>query len=213
MRTLFLVDGSSYFYRAFFGLRGLATSKGFPTNAIHVFATMLTRIARQHPADFLAVVWDAPGRTFRDDLYEAYKATRAPMPEDLSKQIPLIKRLPGLFAIRSVEVPGVEADDAIGTLAREALEKGIDVVILTAGVQLVHLLRLAREMGVEAEVREGLDRTVIASIGPMTSEELQRHGLPVDLESSHSKMGFLVKEAAEQCEGLLRAKRCTEPVK
>jgi uroporphyrinogen-III synthase len=89
----------------------------------------------------------------------------------------------------------------------------IDVVILTAGVQLVHLLRLAGEMGVEAEVREGLDRTVIASIGPMTSEELQRHGLPVDLESSHSKMGFLVKEAAEQCEGLLRAKRCTEPVK
>jgi uroporphyrinogen-III synthase len=89
----------------------------------------------------------------------------------------------------------------------------IDVVILTAGVQLVHLLRLAGEMGVEAEVREGLDRTVIASIGPMTSEELLRHGLPVDLESSHSKMGFLVKEAAEQCEGLLRAKRCTEPVK
>jgi len=140
MRTLFLVDGSSYFYRAFFGLRGLATSKGFPTNAIHVFATMLTRIARQHPADFLAVVWDAPGRTFRDDLYEAYKATRAPMPEDLSKQIPLIKRLPGLFAIRSVEVPGVEADDAIGTLAREALEKGIDVVILTGDKDFTQLV-------------------------------------------------------------------------
>ena len=140
MRTLFLVDGSSYFYRAFFGLRGLATSKGFPTNAIHVFATMLTRIARQHPADFLAVVWDAPGRTFRDDLYEAYKATRAPMPEDLSKQIPLIKRLPDLFAIRSVEVPGVEADDAIGTLAREALEKGIDVVILTGDKDFTQLV-------------------------------------------------------------------------
>jgi uroporphyrinogen-III synthase len=89
----------------------------------------------------------------------------------------------------------------------------IDVVILTAGVQLAHLLRLAGDMGVEAEVRGGLDRTVIASIGPMTSEELHRHGLPVDLESSHSKMGFLVKEAAEQCESLLRAKRCTEPVK
>ncbi len=89
----------------------------------------------------------------------------------------------------------------------------IDIVLLTAGVQLVHLLRLAGAMGVEAEVREGLDRTVIASIGPMTSEELQRQGLPVDLESSHSKMGFLVKEAAEQCEGLLRAKRCTASVK
>jgi uroporphyrinogen-III synthase len=88
----------------------------------------------------------------------------------------------------------------------------IEVVILTAGIQLVHLLRLAAEMGVEAAVREGLERLVVASIGPMTSEELRRHGLPVDLESSHSKMGFLVKEVAERCEPLLRAKRCTEPV-
>jgi DNA polymerase-1 len=140
MRTLFLVDGSSYFYRAFFGLRGLSTSSGFPTNAIHVFATMLTRIARQNAPDLLAVVWDAPGRTFRDDLYKDYKATRAPMPEDLSKQIPVIKRLPELFAIPAVEVPGVEADDAIGTLARQALAKGIDVVILTGDKDFTQLV-------------------------------------------------------------------------
>jgi uroporphyrinogen-III synthase len=97
---------------------------------------------------------------------------------------------------------------AVHAIVRNA----IDVVILTAGVQLAHLLRLAGEMGMEAEVREGLERTVVASIGPMTSEEVRRNGLRVDLESSHSKMGFLVKEAAEQCEGLLRAKRCTESV-
>jgi uroporphyrinogen-III synthase len=82
----------------------------------------------------------------------------------------------------------------------------IEVVILTAGIQLVHLLRLAAEMGIEADVREGLERLVVASIGPMTSEELRRRGLRIDLESSHSKMGFLVKEAAEQCDALLRAK-------
>jgi uroporphyrinogen-III synthase len=81
----------------------------------------------------------------------------------------------------------------------------IDLVILTAGVQLVHLLRAAAEMGLEPAVRRGLQRTVIASIGPMTSEELQRQGLRVDYESSHPKMGFLVKELAERCDDLLRA--------
>jgi uroporphyrinogen-III synthase len=98
------------------------------------------------------------------------------------------------------------------TAVQAIVQNEIEVVILTAGIQLVHLLRLAAEMGVEAAVREGLERLVVASIGPMTSEELRRQGLPVDLESSHSKMGFLVKEVAEQCEALLRAKRCTEPV-
>jgi uroporphyrinogen-III synthase len=89
----------------------------------------------------------------------------------------------------------------------------VDVVVLTAGVQLVHLLRAAGEMGLEEAVREGLERTVVASIGPMTSEELRRHGLPIDLEPSHPKMGFLVKEVAEQCEALIGAKRRVESVK
>ena len=88
----------------------------------------------------------------------------------------------------------------------------IESVILTAGVQLVHLLRVAAEMGLEAAVREGLERMVVASIGPMTSEELRRQGLPVDLEPSHPKMGFLVKELAEQCEALLRVKRGGEAI-
>ncbi len=140
MRTLFLVDGSSYFYRAYFGLRGLATSAGVPTNAIFAFTTMLTRISKQHAPDFLAVVFDAPGRTFRDDLYDQYKATREPMPEDLSKQIPVIKRLPGLFAIPAVEIPGVEADDVIGTLATRALAAGTDVVILTGDKDFMQLV-------------------------------------------------------------------------
>ena len=87
----------------------------------------------------------------------------------------------------------------------------IDIVILTAGIQLVHLLRVAGEMGLEAAVRESLERVVVASIGPMTSEELRRQGLPIDFEPSHPKMGFLVKEVAEQCGPLLRAKRDTAP--
>ena len=87
----------------------------------------------------------------------------------------------------------------------------IEVVILTAGIQLVHLLRVAAEMGLETAVHEGLERMVVASIGPMTSEELRRQGLPVDLEPSHPKMGFLVKELAERCDALLRVKRSMEP--
>jgi uroporphyrinogen-III synthase len=87
----------------------------------------------------------------------------------------------------------------------------IDVVILTAGIQLVHLLRVAGEMGLDAAVRESLERLVVASIGPMTSEELRRQGLPIDFEPSHPKMGFLVREVAERCGPLLRAKRDMVP--
>jgi uroporphyrinogen-III synthase len=104
------------------------------------------------------------------------------------------------------------ADVAPLRSALEAIGRNeIEIVLLTAGIQLVHLLRLAAEMGVESAVREGLERLVVASIGPMTSEELRRQGLRIDLESSHPKMGFLVKEVAEQCEALLRAKRCIQP--
>ena len=96
--------------------------------------------------------------------------------------------------------------------AVQAIVRGeIDIVILTAGIQLVHLLRVAGEMGLEAAVRESLERVVVASIGPMTSEELRRQGLPIDFEPSHPKMGFLVKEVAEQCGPLLRAKRYLAP--
>jgi uroporphyrinogen-III synthase len=87
----------------------------------------------------------------------------------------------------------------------------IDIVILTAGIQLVHLLRVAAEMGDEAAVRQGLERAVVASIGPMTSEELRHQGLPIDFEPSHPKMGFLVKEIAEQCGALQQSKRYSVP--
>jgi uroporphyrinogen-III synthase len=89
----------------------------------------------------------------------------------------------------------------------------IDVVILTAGIQLVHLLGVAADMDLEAAVRKGLERALLASIGPMTSEELRRCGLPIDLEPSHPKMGFLVKELAERCDVLLQTKRRLDAVK
>jgi len=93
---------------------------------------------------------------------------------------------------------------------RAILDDRVDVLLLTAGVQLVHLLRVAAGMGIEDDVRRHLRRLVIGSIGPIASEEVKRQGLPVDLEPSHPKMGFLVKEVAERCEMMLKAKQCVQ---
>lgn len=93
---------------------------------------------------------------------------------------------------------------------RAIVDDRVDVLLLTAGVQLVHLLRVAANMGIEDEVRLHLRRLVIGSIGPIASEELKRQGLPVDLEPSHPKMGFLVKEVAERCGIMLKAKQCVQ---
>ena len=90
---------------------------------------------------------------------------------------------------------------------RAIIDDSLDVLILTAGVQLVHLLRVAADMQLEFPMRQALDRVVVASIGPMTSDELRRQDLPVDMEATYPKMGFLVKEAAERCEELLHVKR------
>lgn len=137
---LFLIDGSSYFYRAFYGMRGLTTSKGFPTNAIYVFTSMMVKILKQRKPRFLGIVFDAPGPTFREKTFADYKAHRPPMPEDLAKQIPYIKRIPELFSVSAVEVGGVEADDVIGTLARRATARGIDTVIVTGDKDLMQLV-------------------------------------------------------------------------
>jgi uroporphyrinogen-III synthase len=101
--------------------------------------------------------------------------------------------------------------EPLRSAVRAIVRREIDVVILTASIQLVHLLRVASEMDLEAAVREELERIVIASIGPMTSEELRHQGLPIDFEPSHPKMGFLVKEVAEKCRALIGAKRHPNP--
>ena len=116
-------------------------------------------------------------------------------------------------AVTTVSIYRWEMPEQLEPLRRAVwslLRHEIDIVVLTASIQLVHLLRVAGQMGLEARVRSALHRTVIASIGPMTSEELLRHGLPIDIEPSHPKMGFLIKEMAEQCDALFQAKRCAD---
>ena len=130
-RRLFLIDASGYVYRAFHALPALTNSRGLPTNATLGFANMMAKLLRTETPDFLAVVFDAPGETFRDALFAAYKQNRAPMPDDLRPQLPYIRKVVAALRLPVVEVQGVEADDVIGTLAKQATAMDLETVIVT----------------------------------------------------------------------------------
>lgn len=137
---LLLVDGSSYLYRAFHALPDLRSPEGFPTGALHGIVAMLKKLREQFPSAHAACVFDAPGKTFRDDLYAAYKAQRAAMPEDLARQVEPIHEVVRLLGWPVLTVPGIEADDVIGTLAQVAAGQGHQVVISTGDKDLAQLV-------------------------------------------------------------------------
>jgi DNA polymerase-1 len=130
-RVLYLVDGSSYVHRAYHALRHLSNSKGFPTNAVFGFSKMILKLLGEKKPQYLGVVFDAKGPTFRHALYEGYKATRPPTPEDLTVQIPYIRSIVKGLNLVMIEKEGFEADDVIGTLARVAEASQFDVVVIT----------------------------------------------------------------------------------
>jgi DNA polymerase-1 len=140
MKTLLLVDGSSYLYRAFHALPDLRNSRGEPTGAIHGMLNMLRRLRKETPADYIACVFDAKGRTFRDDAYAEYKANRAPMPDDLAAQIAPLKEAIAALGWPLLEIEGVEADDVIGTLASRAERAGMRVIISTGDKDMAQLV-------------------------------------------------------------------------
>ncbi len=138
--TLLLVDGSSYLYRAFHALPDLRSPDGCPTGAIHGMVAMMKRLREQVQADHAACVFDAKGPTFRDTWYPEYKANRSPMPDDLVRQIEPIHEVVKLLGWPVLMVPGIEADDAIGTLARVAVAANHRVVISTGDKDLAQLV-------------------------------------------------------------------------
>jgi 5'-3' exonuclease len=140
MPTLLLVDGSSYLYRAFHALPDLRTAGGEPTGAIRGVLSMLRVLEADYKSDFRAVVFDAKGKTFRDDWYPEYKAHRPSMPEDLVAQIAPLHECIRAAGWPLLMVDGVEADDVIGTLSRQATEAGIDCVISTGDKDLTQLV-------------------------------------------------------------------------
>jgi DNA polymerase-1 len=139
-KVLYLVDGSSYLYRAFHGLPQLTNSSGEPTGAILGVANMLRRLIKEHDPRHIAVVFDAPGPTFRHEIYADYKATRPPMPQDLRSQVEPILEFVRLLGLPLIQIEGVEADDVIGTLSRQAEEHGMKCVISTGDKDLAQLV-------------------------------------------------------------------------
>jgi DNA polymerase-1 len=137
---LYLIDGSSYIYRAFYAIRHLTSPKGFPTNALYGFTQMLLKILRERKPDHIAVVFDVGRVTFRTALYPQYKANRALMPEELVPQIEPIKEMVRAFEIPVLEMEGFEADDIIGTIARDSEKNGMDVVVVTGDKDLMQIV-------------------------------------------------------------------------
>lgn len=138
--NLYLIDGNSYLYRAFYAIRGLQNSKGFPTNAIYGFTNMLLKIIREKRPDCLAVSFDSPVPTDRHRLFEAYKAQRPETPGDLIRQIPYVRKIIDAFNIKIFEISGYEADDILCTIAKKASEKGVDVFIVTADKDMLQVI-------------------------------------------------------------------------
>lgn len=207
-KILLLVDGSSYLYRAFHAMPDLRAIPGdpasAPTGAIRGMVNMLQKLRRDVPSDYAACVFDAHGPTFRDAIYPAYKAQRSPMPEDLRAQIEPIHELVRLMGWKVLSVPGVEADDVIGTLAVGAAQQGMDVLVSSGDKDLAQLVnkritivdtmngRRRDVAGVEAEfgvpphlmvdyqtlVGDAVDNVPgVAKVGPKTAAKwLQEYG-------------------------------------
>ncbi len=140
MSSFYVVDGHSHLFRAYHAIGYLSTSKGVPSHAVLILSTMLWKLIREERPDYLAIAWDPPGPTFRDKLYEDYKATRTAMPGDLARQIPYVRRLFEAMHTPVIEVPGFEADDVIATLVDRALTADQDVVIVTGDKDMLQLV-------------------------------------------------------------------------
>ncbi len=139
-KTIYLIDGTAYIYRAYHAIRNLSNSKGFPTNAIFGFTKMLLKLMDTHQPEHAAMFFDVKGPTFRHEIYPAYKANRPPMPDDLSAQIPCIKKIAEGFNIPVIQKTGFEADDLIGTIAGLAEKAGFSVVMVTGDKDFMQLV-------------------------------------------------------------------------
>ena len=137
---LVLVDGSSYLFRAYHALPPLTNSKGFPTGAIYGVINMIKKLLEDEAASNFIVIFDAPGKTFRNDLYKEYKATRPPMPDDLRPQIEPIHNIIKAMGLPLVMINNVEADDVIGTLSKKASDKNMNVIISTGDKDMAQLV-------------------------------------------------------------------------
>jgi DNA polymerase-1 len=140
-KKLFLVDAMGFIFRAYFApMARLNSPSGLPTKVPYLFSNMLRKLAKDHAPDYLAVVFDTREPTFRDKLFDKYKAQRPPMPEELAVQLPYVRRMCEAMRLPILEYPGFEADDVIGALARQAEKSGLDVSIVTSDKDMMQLV-------------------------------------------------------------------------
>ena len=142
---LFLIDSFGFIFRAYHararsGAPPMRTGAGFSTEAVYIFHNMVRKLRTQHKPDYLAAIFESQGPTFRDEVFEAYKATRTETPPDLLEQIPWIRKILEAMRIPVLEYPNFEADDVIGTLARRGVQQGLDVVIISSDKDMLQLV-------------------------------------------------------------------------
>ena len=165
-KTFYLIDGTSYIFRAFFGVRQqLSTSKGFPTNALYGFINMLQKVIRDEKPDYLVVAFDSPEKTFRHKIYRDYKANRDAPPEELSKQFPYFEPIVEAYGLSSIRRPGFEADDIIGTLAKKGAKEGLDVVIVSGDKDMMQLISPNVYMLDTMKNKKFIDKDVLEKFG------------------------------------------------
>jgi DNA polymerase-1 len=137
---LFILDGPGFLFRAYHAIPFLSTSKGVPSHAVFGMSTMLWKLLREDNPEYFAVAWDPPGPTFREEKFAAYKETRAPTPDDLRTQIPLVKTLFEALRLPLLEVPGFEADDVLGTVVDRTRDLPVDLVLVTSDKDMLQLV-------------------------------------------------------------------------
>ena len=198
-KTLYLIDGSSYIFRAFFGVRHqLSTSKGFPTNALYGFINMLQKVIREEKPDYLVVAFDSPDKTFRHKIFPNYKANRDAPPEELSRQFPYFEPLVKAYGLSSIRRPGFEADDIIGTLAKKGKQKGLEIVIVSGDKDMMQLISPHIYMLDTMKNKKFMDKEVVEKFGVQADKVVEVMGLMGD-SSDHipGVAGVGPKTAAE----------------
>jgi DNA polymerase-1 len=140
MPSFYVVDGHSHLFRAYHAVGYLSTTKGVPSHAVLILSSMLWKLIREERPDYLGIAWDPPGPTFRDRLYQEYKATRTAMPGDLVQQLPYVRRLFEALHVPVVEVPGFEADDVLATLVEHSRALGVDITVVSGDKDLLQLV-------------------------------------------------------------------------
>ena len=168
---LVLIDGHSILNRAFYGVPDLSNSEGLHTNAIYGFLNILFKLLEEEKPEYLTVAFDVKAPTFRHEMYPEYKGTRKPMPQELHEQVPVMKQVLHAMGIRTMEQPGLEADDILGTLAKRAEKEGMDVSLVSGDRDLLQIasdkikIRIPKTKGARTEVEDYYAKNVVETYG------------------------------------------------